>query len=188
MHSSVPLAQREPLSPKPANMRRAGLNWRAICIVALGLFATAMMFSAFSHTGRSYPGSSTDSPALLSRWVPVTVSLVHGQFQVPAQNYLSWPIAIPAMVRNYHVVGHYSVIGGFGNDIQAVIASEDEFQNWINGHQAHVFYSTPDRVTTGNIDVVLPPGQYALAFNNRFSLFASKALFAEISATYERLN
>jgi hypothetical protein len=97
-------------------------------------------------------------------------------------------VSVPAAFRNYRVAGHFSVIGGFGNDIQAVIASDDEFQNWINGHQAHVFYSTPERVTTGNIDVVLPPGRYVLAFNNRFSLFASKAVFAEINATYERPN
>lgn len=177
----------EPLSGTPAGITRRGVNWGTVGVAALLLFAVVIGFSVIFYRSQG-SGSASDSSSIFSRWSPVTVSLAHGQFQVPPRNYLSWTVDVPATVRNYHVAGHYSVIGGSGNDIQAVIATEDEFQNWINGHQAHVLYSTPDRVTTGAIDLVLPAGRYVLAFNNRFSLLTAKAVSAEIGATYERLN
>lgn len=178
-----------PPAPLPPNLRdkpRSGLiALVATVVVVFGVFAGIALSGYLHRAGSLRPVASS----FLSRGTPVTVPLVHGQFQVPAQNYLSWTLVVPAEnVRNYHVVGHYSAMGGGGNDIQAVIASEDEFQNWINGHQARAFYSTPGRVTTGAIDVVLPPGRYVLAFNNRFSVFTPKAVFAEITAAYERLN
>jgi hypothetical protein len=133
--------------------------------------------------GTLWIASTSPSP----RWFPVSAQLATGKFQVRAQNYLSWNFVVPAAgVRNYRVIGHYSVVGGSGNDIQAVVATEAEFQNWINGHQSRLFYSSPGKVTTGDLNVLLPPGRYVLAFNNRFSLLTDKAVFAEIQAAYEQ--
>ncbi len=121
-------------------------------------------------------------------WYPVSAPLATGQFRVPAQNYLAWRFVVPSTaIRNYRVNGHYSVVGGTGNDIQAVVATEDEFQNWINGHQSRPFYASPGKVTTGDLNTVLPPGRYVLAFSNRFSVLTDKAVFAEIKATYEQM-
>jgi hypothetical protein len=64
-----------------------------------------------------------------------------------------------------------------------VIASPPEFENWINGHQAQLYYST-DKVTNGTIDRLLPPGDYTLAFDNRFSAFSRKEVTGEITLTY----
>ena len=143
----------------------------------------AYVYSVFPARGDSISEPSTTQP----QWETVTNPIVRTQFEVPATRYLSWSIVVPEKaVRDYHLTGHFSAVGGGGNDIEAVIASEDEFQNWINGHEAHVFYSTPGRVTTGKMDVALPAGRYVLAFNNRFSLFTSKAVYAEIDAVYEK--
>ena len=37
------------------------------------------------------------------------------------------------------ITGNFNASGGSGNDIQAIIADEMNFTNWINGHQAGVF-------------------------------------------------
>lgn len=175
---SAPLA-------KPEHSVRFSWGFR-IALALVLLLGGTWIFSAYSHAGAA-DNSGQDSPSLLSHWVSVTVPIVRGQVEVPPSKYLSWQIDVPGSnVRNYRVTGHYSALGGGGNDIAAVIASEDEFQNWINGHQSRAAYASPGRVTTGKIDVMLAPGRYVLAFNNRFSLFTAKAVFAEISATFEQ--
>jgi hypothetical protein len=78
------------------------------------------------------------------------------------------------------VVGRFQVTGAQGNDIEAVIADADNFENWKNGHAAHVLYES-GVTTTGNINVpVAGPGTYYLGFSNKFSLFAAKDIGADI--------
>jgi hypothetical protein len=160
----------------------AGFVVLVVAIVILG----ALWIASASHS----PLAASDVPAVtpFTQWVPVSTPLAEGQFEVRAQQYLTWKFVVPASgIRNYRVVGHYSVVGGSGNDIQAVVATEDEFQNWINGHKSRSFYASPGKVTTGGLNVALPPGRYVLAFNNRFSLLSNKAVLAEIKATYDQV-
>ena len=49
--------------------------------------------------------------------------------------------------------GTFTAAGASGNDISAVIASEAEFANWINGHEAKVFWSTQGKKTAGSFEV-----------------------------------
>lgn len=177
----------------PAASSKAGTSRVRVSgfILTLALLLGGLWIASVYRTSEVKPedgtGSSKNTP-LVTQWLPVTAPLVSGQFQVRAQNYSAWNFIVPAVaVRNYRVNGHYSVIGGSGNDIQAVIATEDEFQNWINGHQSRTFYASPGKVTTGNVDLVLPPGRYVLALDNRFSLLTDKAVLAEIKATYEQM-
>jgi hypothetical protein len=60
------------------------------------------------------------------------------------------------------------VTGSSGHDIQAVIAGEENYTNWITGHQAQAFWTTQDQQTTDNIEARLRPGMYHLAFSNKF--------------------
>jgi hypothetical protein len=76
------------------------------------------------------------------------------------------------------IVGRFQASGG-SNDIQAVIADADEFENWKNGHAARLIYQT-DRTTVGKIDSLLRPGDYYLGFNNQFSLLTSKTITGDI--------
>jgi hypothetical protein len=171
------LQRSKPSEPKP--------NLKLIIFVVTVLILGALWI-AFDASKR--PIVAEDSPsAPQATWFPDSAPLAMGQFRVPAQNYLAWRFVVPSVaVRNYRVKGHYSVVGGSGNDIQAVVATEDEFQNWINGHQSRPFYASPGKVTTGDLDSALPPGHYVLAFSNRFSVLTDKAVFAEIKATYEQ--
>jgi len=89
-------------------------------------------------------------------------------------------------MRDAHIVGKFTASGGPGNDIAAVLASEDEFINWTNGHSAKVFYSTEGKKTTDQLDVPLAPGNYIFAFSNRYSTFTDKYVMAEIALEYSR--
>jgi hypothetical protein len=60
------------------------------------------------------------------------------------------------------------------------IADADGFENWKNGHQAHVMYGS-DKTTIGNINVTLPPGTYYLGFNNKFSMLTDKTVTSDIT-------
>jgi hypothetical protein len=78
------------------------------------------------------------------------------------------------------VVGRFEATGGGGNDIQAVIASSDEFENWQNGHPAHVLFQT-GRTTVATLNVpISKPGTYYLGFNNKFSLVSNKTIAGNV--------
>ena len=86
---------------------------------------------------------------------------------------------------NVRVVGRFNVAGGSGNDIEAIITDEDDFENWKNGHPARTLYSTGGKTTVGNIDVAVPAtGTYYLGFNNRFSAFADKFVDGNVELRY----
>ncbi len=115
----------------------------------------------------------------------VTEKLTSGQIVVPAGKYYEVQFRINPSMRSPRVKGSFRTSGGGGNDIQAVLAEESEFENWINGHQAQVLYAT-EKITNGKIDVVIPePGTYHLAFNNSFSVISEKYVFAEIELSYQ---
>ena len=144
-------------------------------VVILGIaFVAAHFFSKTSESGK---------PTGFNFTRPITVAICPGQFEVQAGSYRSWTLNITPNMLNAHLVGSFQAGGGSGNDIQAVVADQMEFQNWINGHPARVLYSTP-KMTTGRIDVHLPPGTYILAFNNRFSLLSDKQIVANVELQY----
>jgi hypothetical protein len=87
-------------------------------------------------------------------------------------------------MQDARVVGSFRASGGSGNDVQVVLAEESEWENWVNGHEARVLYST-GRITTGKIDVpIAEAGTYYLAFSNAFSTFSEKDVFAEVELRY----
>ena len=132
--------------------------------------------------------NSTSAPFAPSiRYVPATQKIATGQIVVRANGYVQYRFQITPDMRSAHVSGRFNASGGTGNDIEAVITTEDEFTNWINGHQARVFYTTQGRKTTDTFDVHLGPGAYYLAFNNRFSAFSSKEVFLEVDLNYQHM-
>jgi hypothetical protein len=81
--------------------------------------------------------------------------------------------------RPAHVYGRFQAAGGNDNDIVAVIADGDNFENWKNGRPARVVYQS-DRAAAGSMQVMLQPGEYDLAFNNRFAPLSDKTITASI--------
>jgi hypothetical protein len=106
---------------------------------------------------------------------------------VRANNYAFYRIVITNEMVTPVLTGHFTASGGFGNDITAVVADEPNYINWINGHQAQVFWTTQGRETTGSFELCLRPGAYYFALNNRFSLLMEKQVFLEVDLNYKKM-
>lgn len=172
-----------PVTPRSEGTRNA--------VAALLLFALILIFvwvvvqksknSSSPDTTESSVGSPATVPPLIPH--PVAQKLLNGNLDVQAGSYQYVNFSVPADAIRAKVTGSFHAFGGAGNDIQVVIATPSEFENWINGHQAQVYYST-DKTTNGTIDRQLPPGDYMLAFNNRFSALSRKEVTGEITLSY----
>jgi hypothetical protein len=104
-------------------------------------------------------------------------TICNGNFPIRAGSYLYFPFQIdgPQTVR-----GSFEVAGGSGNDIQVVVGPRSEVLNWLNGHGGNISYAS-DKLTSGNLNVALTdPGDYLLAFSNRFSVVSAKSVSANV--------
>lgn len=172
---------------KPDKVESVG--WKVIAVLAaifvLSLIAVFVRNSSDNTPGP--PGSSAPLP-VIAAWKPETRHIVSPLTEVRPGHIASWNLHVdPKTMRNYRLQGHFSVSGGAGNDIAAILCTEEEFANWSNGHQAHGYYVTPGPETTGSFDVRLPPGEYVLAFSNKMSLVATKTVAADVTASFEQL-
>ena len=111
--------------------------------------------------------------------------LLSGEYVVKAGEYRHVTFTFnPEKMENARVIGRFHASGGSGNDIEAVLADESEFENWVNADEARVLYST-GKITNGKIDVpITQPGTYYLVFSNVFSLLADKEVSADIELRY----
>jgi hypothetical protein len=106
---------------------------------------------------------------------------------VRASGYSEYQFEIKPDMRDAHVTGSFTASGGSGNDIEAAIASQTEFLNWINGHPARVFYGTHGKKTTDSFDIKLGPGTYYFALSNKFSAISDKYVFLDVDLNYQRM-
>jgi hypothetical protein len=159
----------------------------ALCLVLGGsllLLGLSNVSPARSEsTGPTDPQSQSQTRV---RWVPVSEKIATGQITVKSGGSIPFRVQITPEMRDAHIVGKFTASGGSKNDITAVLATEDEFTNWNNGHSAKVYYSTDGKKTTDQLDVPLAPGTYIFAFSNRFSPFTDKYVMAEIELDYSR--
>ncbi len=87
-------------------------------------------------------------------------------------------------MRDVRVVGRFHAAGGSGNDVQAILADSDDFENWKNGHPAQALYST-EKTTVSCVNVPIPKsGTYFFGFSNAFSAFTDKTVSADIELRY----
>jgi hypothetical protein len=167
--------------------KRSGLSSAQKLGIAILLVLAAVYFVRSlgqSSTPASPAFASNSTPVHTPVLVPGSTKLFTGQIVVKAGGYVTNTFTVEPGMQNFHVIGQFNASGGSGNDIQAVLADEGEFQNWINGHQAKTFYST-EKITTGKLDVgPLGPGRYVIALSNRFSAFSEKQVFAEVEARW----
>jgi len=166
---------------RPSNLPVV-LGLTAIAILLVIIVAIAVIRTTKPKEPAPIPPATAPNVPVLH---PVAIKLVSGQLLVRAGKYVSTKFQIdPARMQQAHVAGRFRASGGTGNDIQVVLADEDAFENWINGHEARVLYGT-EKVTNGRIDVsISEAGTYILAFSNAFSSFSDKDVFAEIELRY----
>jgi hypothetical protein len=151
----------------------------ALAIVVLIEIADVLKSTALFSSPKEY---AKNNPVMLPR----TRKLLVGQTTVGAGKLYWVRFSVnTAVMKNARVVGHFSTTGGSGNDIQAVIADEDNFENWKHGHQARSVYST-DKVTVGSIDTpILASGTYYLGLSNMFSALSDKEVTGTIELRYQ---
>jgi len=92
-------------------------------------------------------------PVPKTRYVPVTQKIATGQITVQANGYVQYRIIIAPEMVEPRITGNFNASGGAGNDIQAVIADEENYTNWINGHEAQVFWGTPGKQVFLDLDL-----------------------------------
>lgn len=189
--ASQPPLQPSVSSPPPSqpSPKKSRSSFRTIALAVLA-GAFVMAFIANINKGDGDPAGSASSVRASSlptiRYVPVSQKIATGQIVVKSSGYVQYRIRIDPQMKDARVTGSFNASGGSGNDISAVIAREDEFTNWINGHQARVFYGTNGKKTTDSFDVRLAPGSYVLGFSNKFSAFSDKYIFLEVDLNYSR--
>jgi len=144
----------------------------------------AIMRNMAPNAQASASRALTSMPSI--RYIPATENIASGQVTVPARGYVQYRFQITPEMRNASVSGHFSASGGTGNDVDAVIATESEYTNWINGHAARAFYSTHGKETNDSFNVRLAPGVYYFAISNKFSEFSSKYVFLQADLNYSR--
>jgi hypothetical protein len=181
-----PAAASSPAQPSGAKPRSflkilAGV---AACAVAVVIISNLASNSASNATAS---GGASPLFAPQARYVPMTTNIASGQVVVHHGSAVNYRITITPDMREPVVSGTFTAAGGHGNDIAAVLADESGYTNWINGHQAQVFWSTQGKETTGSFEVRLKPGTYYLALSNRFSAFTDKYVVLEANLKYQQL-
>jgi hypothetical protein len=178
----------KPATGAPAQKKTAnplGVLWKifvAVVVVCGALF----LFAYISvNTKKNALDSGGVMKAVLGVPAPVTEKVLSGNISIGPGQYQFKTFTIYPEMTKAELSGSFHASGGSGNDIQAVVATSSEFENWINGHQARVYYSA-QKVTNGQMDVHLAPGTYVIAFSNKFSLLAEKEVTAEITLHYWR--
>jgi hypothetical protein len=173
--------------PEPEGVSK---GWWILGLVVAGIVGVIIWVNV-SRSSKADPDPSAarsiSTPAAPRiRYVPVSQKIATGQIAVKAGGYVQYRIRIEPEMREARVTGSFNASGGSGNDIEVVIAGENEYTNWINGHEARVFYGTHGKKTTDSFDVRLAPGEYYLAFSNKFSTFTDKYVFLEVDLKYSR--
>jgi hypothetical protein len=105
--------------------------------------------------------------------------LASGVISIPATYITSQCFQISNDMRSAIVTGRFQASGGAQNDIQVVLATEDNFTNWRNRNGGVLLYDS-GRTTVGKVYISLPDeGRYCLGFVNGFSLFSAKSVSAD---------
>jgi hypothetical protein len=93
---------------------------------------------------------------------------------IPAGSVQSFRWTPPRSQPNCHVSGHIEVTDGGNRDVRVLIMRGDDYQNYINGHEAHVYFQTGN-VTAVTLDVnTSQVGPLVLAISNAFSVVSTK--------------
>jgi len=166
---------------------------------AAAITATPATPKAASQTTKEAPKRRPESNAVMNVLIGFIILLVLyigvktlslSSQSSAGESLFSGPVVVKAggiyfvrfsVAETGRVIGRFEARGGTGNDIQAIIASSDDFENWQNGHAAGLLYQT-GKTTVSGIDVPISrAGIYYLAFNNKFSLLSDKTVTGNIA-------
>ncbi|HEV3483599.1 MAG TPA: hypothetical protein VGR97_14870 [Candidatus Acidoferrales bacterium] len=181
------------VEPQPSRLRLWAIL-SGIGVVLIGGTVLALVLTkhpnpsgpdtAASSSEQAPPESEEQPPPPTYKSVRIPL-LDTGHIVINPQGYMGRNITVTDSMRNAQIVGSFHAFGGSGNDIQAVLATPDQWENWINGHQAQVLYATPGPTTNGEINVRLEPGSYILGFSNKNAIVSRKEVTGDIALEYD---
>src|SRR5437870_2864566 len=127
-----------------------------LALVAVGFWANQ---SSSSRAATPQVNVQPPQPKLYTQAIGNTA------FTVNAETDMYYKFSVPSEASDVKLQGHFSAMGGAGNDIVVFVLSDDAFVNWQNGHQSGTFYNS-GKVTQDTVDVSLPsdPRTYYLVF------------------------
>jgi len=112
---------------------------------------------------------------------PRSFKLISSQFAVPPNYYHSVQFTIPTTTQGGRVFGRFRAVQG--QNIKVHVVDSDGLENFRNRSQFLSYYST-GQVTVGTINLNLRPGLYYLVFENFYSTFSNKVVYADVDLEY----
>ena len=171
-------------APAPQAKKKSNLGvWILLVILVL----VGLLWVANQNRINSQSGASSTSTVPRIFRTDRTQPLVNTAITVKATAYSYYKFTVPTGATNVFVDGHFSAAGGAGNDIESFVFDEDSYANFQNNHASKAYFLS-GKVTQSNINARLPDGggNYYLVLNNKFSLFAPKAV--QVNATLHYTN
>lgn len=175
--------------------------WRAILSIMVLFAVLLLLFWAYTHSSQAEaerqnaqlvrqmagisPTAATAHPAPQPPPQPqfFKTHILQGQYEIGGGQIQAWTYEVPTQINRVGFSGAFRAFGGRGNDIELVICTPFDFENWKNGHPTNVVYAS-GKVTTAQVNVpTVAPGKYVIALDNRFSAFARKQVTMELDVS-----
>ena len=151
------------------------------------MLATGLLVATVAVNGCLGIGGGKPLEPVTSLINRVGDQIVGGAFAVAPRTYTEYKFAVPEGSSNPQLEGTFSTTGGANNDIEVLLLEETQFLNWQNRLKFTATYES-GRVTADRIRLPLPDdaAAYVMVFSNRFSIFSSKDVKADVKLQYER--
>jgi hypothetical protein len=181
---TAPLFQSRPVPPPPANTAKTASAAKIIMAASITLLLGVAFLAAAAgiihwttqqSSNTNYnSGTSTSSSSVpfYSPPPPVRTQLVPSTFVVRPQDEYSRQFTLSRAGR---------VTGDFQSDTNIVVylVNDKNFRLFSNGNGFNSFYRS-EKISSGVIDVNLPPDTYYIIFSNNYSIISSKHIAANL--------
>jgi len=156
--------------------------WAAVSgLVALGLFCLILSSRPRKPLFTQAPGHQEERLHTVSTG-DVTFSIYPGAFH-------SLKFEVPPDHKEAKLKGHFSVVSGGADGIQAFLLNEEDYANWQKGYTTYRYFDSGS-VRQANLDVPLlawSAGAYYLVFDNQSPAQTPKTVTANLSLSYSAM-
>jgi len=178
------------MRPTPAEPPKQETPWAERIVIGGIVVGLLVLFTVTMPKLMRPPGdkSAGAESSIFSSYEPVQQSVLDGELSIAPRQTTSQSFTVPDGAINGEISGTFTASGGFGNDVEAAILSDQiGLSNYMNGHYTQGVWFTPGQQTSGRFDVRLRPGTYYIAFRNYNALFSTKRVYVQALLKYSAL-
>ena len=158
-----------------STVRQPGIAWKRVFLGFFAIVAVLLTIGQWAEMGRMTRSSARDESSALRRLLTQVDPIVTQRVvQIRPTNVVWWHFAVEDRMQKARVFGAFRAAGGWGDDVEVIIATEDEFFNWKAGQGGNLAWSSMGKKTAGSFNVQLEPGKYVIGISNKHSLVSSK--------------